>query len=80
MSSMEETNELRERVYEVGDVVRELTRGRTPLRMSAEEMDLDEQGRAVQRRVNANKEKMSGVASRLTSIRATLARRAASSS
>ena len=80
MSSPEEANDLRERVYEVGDVVRELTRGRTPLRMSAEEMDLEEQGREAQRRVNANKRKMSGVAARLTSIQETIARRAASSS
>ena len=72
MSSSEEANDLRERVYEVGDVVRELTRGRTPLRMSAEEMDLEEQAREAQRIVNANKRKLSGVAARLTSIQATL--------
>ncbi len=72
MSSSEEANDLRERVYEVGDVVRELTRGRTPLRMSAEEMDLEEQAREAQRMVNANKRKLSRVAARLTSIQATL--------
>ena len=72
MSSSEEANDLRERVYEVGDVVRELTRGRTPLRMSAEEMDLEGQAREAQRMVNANKRKLSRVAARLTSIQATL--------
>lgn len=80
MSSTEEASDLRERVYEVGDVVRELTRGRTPLRMSAEEMDLEEQGRAARRLISANQRKTSGVAARLASIRATLIRRASPSS
>lgn len=77
MSRLEETSDLRERVFEIGDVVRELTRGRTPLRMSAEEMDLEEQGRAAHRMVSANQRKTSRIAARLASIRATLIRRAA---
>lgn len=77
MSPSEETSDLRERVFEVGDTVRELTRGRTPLRMSAEEMDLEEQGRAAHRLADANQRKTSRIVARLAAIRATLIRRAA---
>ena len=78
MSSTKDANDLRERVRGVGAVVRELTRGRTPLRMSAEEMDLEEQARAAQSLVGANQRKAGGGAARLASIRAILIRRASS--
>lgn len=78
MSSGEETNELRERVFAVGAVVRELTRGRTPLRMSAEEQDLEKAARDAQAFVNANAKEMRAVRSRLASVHAVLARRASS--
>lgn len=78
MSASEERNALRERVYEIAAVVRELTRGRTPLRRSAEEIALDETARLLQRVVDANAKDVKGVRSALASVQAALARRSAS--
>ena len=77
MSSRAERSALRERVYEIAAVVRELTRGRTPLRMSAEEMALDEMARVLQRVVDANAKDVGRVRSALASVQAALARRSA---
>ena len=77
MSSRAERSALRERVYEVAAVVRELTRGRTPLRMSAEEMALDEMARVLQRVVDANAKDAGRVRAALSSVQAALARRSA---
>lgn len=77
MSSRADRSALRERVYEISAVVRELTRGRTPLRRSAEEIALDEMARVLQRVVDANAKDVSGVRAALASVQAALARRSA---